>query len=569
MFRYRPILLTHFALLGLCIPSLCRAQDTTAADELLRYVPKETSLCFVLNDLRGQVARWDKSPWMQLLKKSPLAQAFVDTPEFKNLLKLQVDLKKNLDIDWPTLRDEVLGDAVVFAYQPVRPGQPSDEQGVLLIRSHQAQVLAKLLDNLNRAQKSSGELKTLETKEYKGMTYFRRQELKESHNYFLEGTFLAYTGKEELLKQILDQKKQGDSMAPAPALHLKKAAAAPALASLWINPRALDAELLQKAAGLTGPEAVWFKAFQSQWQALDGIVVTFAAQDSLELKLTVLARDNDKPASARPWFTEPPQTSEIWKRFPDNAIFSMAGRVDVATLADSILSLSPPDVRQQMQKFLQPLTTMAGLDLNKDVAPYIGPDWGLCLMPAADPQKMPMALAALAVQPGKKTFGVDQALYQGIQFLAGFSLLDFNRRHPNDPMALRTLQQDKVEVKYLAHATAFPSGVQPALALKDGYLLLATNPEAILKFRETTPPRIKAGEVPLVRISSKELAKVLREHHSAFVEHMAAQNTISKVAAAQELDKAVSMLDLLGPIEITHTGSPGQMSVILRIHPPL
>ncbi len=568
MIRYRPRLLALVALLGLGVPSVCRAQKVSAADELLRYVPKDTSVCFVLNDLRSQAVRWDKSPWMQLLKKSPLAQALVDTPEFKNLLKLQVELKKTLDIDWPTLRDEVLGDAVVFAYQPVRPGQPAEEQGVLMIRSRQAQVLAKLLDNLNRAQKSSGELKTLEAKEYKGMTYFRRQEQKETHYYYLQGSFLAYTGKEELLKQILEQKKQGDSVAPAPALHLKKVAASQALASLWINPRALDAELLQKAAGLAGPEAFWFKAFQSQWQAVDGIVVSFAAQDSLELKLTILARDKDIPASARPWFAEPPQTSEVWKRFPDSAIFSMAGRVDVAALADSILSLSPPDVRQQMQKSLQPLTAMAGLDLNKDVAPYIGPDWGICMMPAADPQKIPMILAALAVQPGKKTFGVDQSLYQGIQFLAGFSLLDFNRRHPNDPMALRTLQQDKIEVKYLVHPTALPPGIEPALALKDRYLLLATNPEAIAQFREAAPPRVKSGEVPLVRISTKELAKVLRQHHAAIVEHMAAQNTISKLAAAQELDKAVSMLDLLGPIEINHTGGLGQMSVILRIHPP-
>ena len=392
---------TLFLLLIHGFPSYCQAQDTSARDELLRYIPKGTGLCFVVHDLRGQAARWDKSPWIQALKKSALAQAFIDTPEFKNLLKLQLDLKKHLDIDWPTLRDEVLGDAVVFAYQPGPPGKPEEEQGVLLIRARQAQVLAKLLDSLNRVQKAGGELKDLETREYKGMHYVRRQEQKETHYYYLQGPFLAYTGKEELLKRILDQKQQGNSEAPPLALQLKKAGADQAAACLWINPRFLDAELQQKTAGLAGPEAILFKVFQNHWNAFDALVVSAAAQDNLELRLTILARDKDLPAATRDLFAGPPQPSDLWGRFPDNAIVSLAGRIDAGKLTDSILDLTPPDYRQTLQKSLQPLITLAGLDLAKDVAPQIGPDWGLCLLPAPDPQKLPMLLAALAVQPGK------------------------------------------------------------------------------------------------------------------------------------------------------------------------
>ncbi len=115
---FRPAHAFCSLLLFLAAAPLASAQDTSAADEFLRYVPKDTSLCFVLNGLRGQAARWQKSPWLHSPKIAARAQASPILAEFKNLLKLQVDLKKNLDIDWPTLRDEVLGDAVVFAFQP-------------------------------------------------------------------------------------------------------------------------------------------------------------------------------------------------------------------------------------------------------------------------------------------------------------------------------------------------------------------------------------------------------------------------------------------------------------------
>ena len=51
---------------------------------------------------------------------------------------------------------------------------------------------------------------------------------------------------------------------------------------------------------------------------------------------------------------------------------------------------------------------------------------------------------------------------------------------------------DKVEIKYLANDKAYPPGLQPAFALKGGYLVLASSPEAIRRF---TPP---TGRTPSI-----------------------------------------------------------------------
>jgi hypothetical protein len=176
-------------------------------------------------------------------------------------------------------------------------------------------------------------------------------------------------------------------------------------------------------------------------------------------------------------------------------------------------------------------------------------------------------MAALAVRPGPKDLAIDQALYRGVHVLASVALFDYNRRHPDDPIRTQTLKQDNVEIKYLSNDNLFPPGFQPACALKDGYLLLATIPDAIARFRPAAAPAPASGEIPLLRISPKGLAKVLREHRESVIDQIAANNQMSKMAAALKLDNALAALDLVERIEIARSGGSGQASFVLRISP--
>jgi hypothetical protein len=160
-------------------------------------------------------------------------------------------------------------------------------------------------------------------------------------------------------------------------------------------------------------------------------------------------------------------------------------------------------------------------------------------------------------------------MYRGVDFLAGLSMFDYNRRHKSDPILLRVRRQDKVEIKYLTNAKAFPPGVQPAWALKDGYLLLATTPEAILRFQSGAAKidQAPAAEAPLLRISSKDLAKVFRDHRDFFAGKIGAANQIQDADAAKGLDEVVSVLNLFDRIELTRSSGAGQTSLVLRLSP--
>jgi hypothetical protein len=544
----------------------CPAQTPVPRDELLRCVPKDFGICFLVQDLRGHAAQWEKSRWLKAFKESAFGRAVLDAPELRNAIKAQHDLKSYLDIDWPTLRDDVLGDAVVLVYQPAPAGRPQDEQGIVLVHARRPDVLAKLIDNLNRVQKSTGELLSLETREFLGNQYVRRQGQKEDHYYLLNGQFFAYTPQEDLLKRVLERQRQNRPTLPELTQFLKKAGADGAVASLVLNPRAFDAEIRAKAAEALGGEALPLKLLLSYWKALDAVVISCAAQDKIEVKLTLLARVEDLPAGTRAAFVEPARPSELWRRFPDNAIFSMAGKIDGRELADAFMELAPPEARQGIKNSLQPLAALAGLDLARDLAPNIGPDWGFCISPATEPMKVPQAIAALAVRPEPKDSPVDQALLRGVHFVAGLALFDYNRRHPDDPIRLSKLRQQDVEVHYLSNDKVLPPGFQPAWALKDGYLLLTTTPEAVARFR-AAGAAAASTEAPLMRLSSIELAKLLRAHRQAVTDHIAAKNDIPKQAAAQGLDAALSLLDLVERVEIARSGGSGQFSLILRIYP--
>lgn len=569
----------------------CPAQAPLPAEELLRYVPKDFSLCLVVNDLRGYAAKWGNSPFMNALKESSLGHALLDAPEFKDLVKFQQDLHKHFDIDWPTLRDEVIGDAVVYAY---RPGKADDEQGMLLMHAHKPDILGKLLDNLNKAQTASGELKALEARDHKGAKYHCRVEPGGNHFYVLNGPFFAYTGRETLMQTVLDEKRQAQLITKAkrpigpriktpdpigaekglpvkdPPLnamidHLRRAGAANATASLWINPRSFDTDLKDRAADFQGAGMFFLQTLAKHWPAFDGVVVSYTADKQLELKVSVVARGKDLTGSARDYFMEPARAADVLARFPDNALVAMAGRTDFAALAESSSAFLAPEVRKLWQRVVEPIATLAGLDLAKEVAPNVGPDWGVCVLPAKDPRALPQVLAALAVRPGADD--VDQNLYRGTLGFASLSLFDYNRHHETDPIRLRTQRRDNVEVKYLVHDKVFPQGVQPACALKDGYLLVATSPEAISRFRLGAGSTGQRAEAPLLRIASKDLANAVRDHRQWAIDQLAARNQLTPMEAGQTLDDTLSMLDLFERLEVARSGGAGQANFVVRLSP--
>src|SRR5262249_11193165 len=268
---------------------------------------------------------------------------------------------------------------------------------------------------------------------------------------------LAFSSQERILRQAIALGQTAPGAAePAIARELRLAGADKPLAALWINPRSFDEALRHKAAEAKGIHAVGLQALLRYWKPLEGIAFWVALDKDLQISLAVGARVHELPAPARGFLSVANQPSELWERFGDNAILSVAGRLDLSALVEMLCDFIPEEVRKTVRMEVE--GRVGGVlrkEIAKELLPQLGPDWGLSVTapPAGVKACVPQVLFALRVRPGDSS----TALLEALTFFANLAAFT----HPGDRpgrLSLKTVMHDKVEVRYLVNDEEFPSG---------------------------------------------------------------------------------------------------------------
>ncbi len=546
----------------------------TPRETLLRYVPDKVGFCLVLNDLRGHGDALRASPFVEHFLQSPLGKALAVSEEIKQLTKFEQDIKDLIGLDAKQLRDDILGDAVVLAYRPGPPGKPEQEQGLILLHARDPKLLAKLIEQINAKQKESGDLKSLEEMQYKEKTYFKRTEKKLTNFYYLDGSTLLFTGQEDMLKEALDQAAAPkDAEAPV-ARRFRELGADKTLLSLWINPRTFDAALAADRANKnkTPAEIAFAKALTPYWKALDSIVITVALEKELKVRVGFQTRTDDLPASARQFLKEGAKASAVWSAIPEDALFAVGGRVDLPALFELLGEFMPEATRKSARDNLNRMVaaSLGKKDFIKDVLPHVGPDFGLYLSapPTADKAWFPQTVLAVRVGDDGEKPPFRQSVVSALDGYARAAVVMYNKFHPKEKMSLKTVFQGTREVKTLVNERGFPPGFQPALAAHEGYIVLASSPEALGNASPTRskPAAVNAtDEVPLVRVSFKELRRWLKERHEVLTPIMAEQNKLTPEEAHKRMSDLLAGLEFVDRLEVSQRARPGQVVFTLTL----
>ncbi len=298
--------------------------------------------------------------------------------------------------------------------------------------------------------------------------------------------------------------------------------------------------------------------------------MTVALDRDLECAATIRAKMDQLPAPARRLFAEAAQPSDLWNRFPDNALLAAAGRLDLAAFLDLLGEFQTKEDNQALHDSLRNLSAALGKDVVKEVLPHLGPDCGVCITAPAAGQEawFPQTIALLRLSPGEKDERLGPALVSAIQSYALLAVLGYNRQNP-DKLTLKIVAHDKTEIKYLANSKLFPPGLEPAFALHDGYLAFASSPEAIRQFGLAVPRKgnLKAGEVPILRISTRDLRKFINDYREPLTATIAEKNQISKEQASQQLEKFLFALEPVDRLELSQRSLAGQLTLSLRVRP--
>jgi hypothetical protein len=595
-----------FLLCGFCVSLVGFSQAATPREELLRLVPDSVGFCLVVQDLRKHAADWQSSPFVEQLRQCPIAVKIRSSDKWEKLNQIESEMKAKLGLDWKQLRDDILGDAVVLAYRPGSPGQPQQEQGVMLLRARNEKVLADLIERVNKVQKEEGELKDLTERRHNGVVYYRRLEYDKCTPrapaptlYAVHGPILALSAQEDMIRQVIkgdtrssggisggtgetpvqtrDRRDAGPTVSEAER-RLHELDAERALLALWLNPRAFDAEVDAKVANAPAERSAAVKQFALYWKALESVVFSLSPQErDIHLSLGVRARVPELPPAARRLFREAATASDVWRRLPQSALFAAGGRLDGAAVLDVLGSFLTPQGRKALHATLnRPFATLlAEEDFSANLLPVLGPDWGLCVSapaiggvgshPSRQNQAMPHLLFALRVDANRNKKAPERTLLSALDFAARFVIFAHNNEHPDSPLALKTSAVHGQEVRYLTGENGLPAGVQPAYGLLDGYLVLASSLESMNRFVQATPAPAAEAPVPLLRISFKDWRSYLTAHREAVVQFFIEHDKLSPDAAGRQLDGLLAALQFVERAELSQRTTSGQVIFTLSV----
>src|SRR5712691_1317204 len=279
------------------LPPTLFAADPVA--EVLRLTPKETSLGLLVRDLRGHYHTVANGPLAEAFRATPAGKGIAAAPELLQIDEFGVKVSKILGMDLSQLRDDVFGDAVVFAYANGDPAKPQPESALLLTWARDPKIAAQMLDRLNEAQKKSGELKSVVAIKHQGQTFYHRSKQPgkgPDEYYFQRDSVVAFSQQETAIRQVIDLDR---AAAPAPIVLLERYEADKAFATLWVNPRSFDAELERKLKMAEPGDAAFLQTFQQIWKATDGFAITLRLEKHLELNVNVVTRPDELPPAMR------------------------------------------------------------------------------------------------------------------------------------------------------------------------------------------------------------------------------------------------------------------------------
>jgi hypothetical protein len=544
-----------------------RAPAATPEEELLRLAPSDANFVLLVKDLRGHGAALLDSPFAQSFRGSTFGQAVAAMPELAQLESSRKQLEAGLGVEWSRIRDDILGDAVVFAYHAGPPGHPEREQGLILTWTRDPKLADDLLQRLNKIQTDSGELKEVSSLVYKGGPYVRRVKSKGAPEYvFRRGPVLAMSSQEAAIQKLIERHQAAPPAEEAPPLvrEFERLQIRDSFATLWLNPRAFDADLGDKTKQAAGPEAAFLTTFSRAWQALNGAAVTVRLDRDLEVGLTIAVEKERFPPALLRVASALNEPSALNAAFPADPLVRISGRLDVPAFLEAIKTFMTPDGRTTLsESFEKGIAPVLGKKYLATLADHLGPDWGICVSAPQSPKTLlPDVVAAVRVKPSADG-RLERTLLDALDTLSTLARVQLNAKD-DEPVRVETLRKDGIEIKYLTHDRLFPPGIRPAYSLRDGFLVVATNPESILRLDFTRNP-VPNEPNRLITISLRGLSDYVRPRRDELLKHLGAKDD-----SAKQLDHLLMFAELFERLELVNEPArPGQMKLTLKLQPIL
>jgi hypothetical protein len=529
------------------------------ADGLFRLVPPDAAATLAVEDLRSRTREFFDSPVAQGFRRLPAFQAWIASGRFARFQAAARKLERALGENVATIRDELLGDAVVLALRVPANGRAEEASGLLLARASNRPLLDRLIRGINDAERRTGELTSLTVLTHSGVSYweraFRPASGKPTEYYsVLSNDIFAWSNSRDLIEGVIRRSSGSEpSLADtAKFQQLRNRLPAQALASLFVAPRFLTQVV---AASARREKPVGDRAGELIGRylgAMEYLGVSLRWRDGIVLETEEILDPGKLDPWVRQWAARQGEISPALRRAPEGALAMASVHVDWSAILDAVRSLVPEPHEPRVDNMLVALDgILLGRDFGSEIVPHLGPG-ALAYLEAADGERNdngpPGATLSKVLLIGHDNApGLTAAVENALRtYLAVYAL------GPQDARKQLRFEQRDVGGRYV---TALAPATPLAFATEGDRIIVASSAAAVARAimqaaNPTEGPleQLRAARFP--RAGSFACINVLRLHdyivetRAAIAARLAAGNKHSLEDARRDLDEAIALLAL-------------------------
>jgi hypothetical protein len=565
----------RFALLTLVTLVVSAASAAAGPrDEVLRVAPPDAAIVVVVQNARDHARNLAESPFAAWFPTTAIGKKLLGSPELKQLSEAGANIFAGLGTTPQALLEDVLGDAVAFAYSPPPAGRPDGERAVILIRPRKPEALAKLVEKLNDLQTKTGEVKGIARREHAGGEYFERQRGDSgSQFYCFRGAVFAFSSSEADVKAVIDRDKaaaQPGQKAAEWVARMNELGVADAAAVLLVNPRALDAEVKAQVAGANPSAKRFLEKFAEVWAGLDSAAVYLALDKHAEIGLALRFNPEKLPPDARKFLAGLREPSTAEHLIPKDALFGVAGQFRATDLIELIAALAPiemgkPGVKEWIARTVGPIV---GRDNLPHMLDSLGPNWAVWATPPEKDSFLPTVVAAVEVSgTGESRAKAEKSLVTALEFGFTMARIGYNSTH-TDQIDLAEEKDPKTGavIRSLVNEKGFPAGFRPSFAIQKGYLVLATNPEAIRRFDPAVAPEKREGYRTIARFSGTRSRAYLQEHGAKLAKFLADLGAGDEATLKSHVAGLADVLELIDSADLIVRPEENGLRIAIRVN---
>ena len=528
-------------LLGLALgagigPGPTRGQDRSA-DALLKLSPPNAAATLVVEGFRESVREFLDSPLGRGLYGLPSIQRWRGSEAGRVLEITREDIEAVLGVPPETIRDEVLGDAVVLAIVPdPGGGEPS---GLLLTRARDPKLLARIIRVINAGEHADGTLLEVVDRKHAGLDYHLRKfapGIKPDDSYAtLDGDLFAWSNSEGLIQDVLDRRagrKPGLGADPR-FQEVRRALPSTAAALLALDPAALQAGIDPDG----DPIAILLR---NHVKSLKYVGVALELRGHLELHaVETYARGDEAGAFGPTDSISPPD--DLLAGIPTDPLAFLAGPVDFSNLFEGLYRVLGPEEKGRADQVVAVASgLLMGLNVRDEVLPRLGP-----------------AVVAYLVNDGTRTDasansgGLEPRALDGIAVVLAVELSGDQRLADAIENGLRTLNAlaklDTRGVPARGLTATIVSRVEP------GLLVIGTSARAVAEFGGAGGPSSDFRELRAHAFSDaqafgyvdiKAIVKFAESRRDVLAAWLAEGRGGDADAAARDLDEVLALARL-------------------------